>query len=138
MNQLGNLKLNINIYKRETQQQKGLRKRRCARFRACSASFIYIYSTRNTTDVLFQKRSRKSPCPTTSYLWRYVRFFRAFPAQFKTMLTYMYIYSTPNATDVPFQKAVEADAMFPVSKISLAIFSFCASASSTRRIFCTC
>lgn len=107
----------------------------CALSRVLCKLHIYIYSTRNTTDVLFQKRSRKPPCPTTSYLWRYVRFFRAFPAQFKTMLTYMYIYSTPNATDLPFQKAVEADAMFPLSKFSLAIFSFCASAPFTCKIF---
>jgi hypothetical protein len=114
MNQPRNLKSNLNMYNRETQQQKGRLTiafenayarallRALHNSKQCLHIYIYMYecSTPNAIAVLFPKAAEKAAMSRRpSHLWRHVRAsVRAL--HFKTMLTHVYIYIPPQTPQV--------------------------------------
>jgi hypothetical protein len=136
MDQPRNLKSNLNMYKRGTQQEKGRLKTAYenayarALVRALHSSkqclYVYICFTPNAIAVPFQKTTEEAAMSRRlSHLWRYIHT-SVHALRFKTMLTYTYLYSTPNVTAVPFQKVIEAAAMPRCPSSSGEIFFFCA------------
>jgi hypothetical protein len=148
-NQPRNLKSNLNMYNRETQQQKGRLTiafenayarallRALHNSKQCLHIYIYMYecSTPNAIAVLFPKAAEKAAMSRRpSHLWRHVRAsVRAL--HFKTMLTHVYIYIPPQTPQMcRFKKLSRQLPCLAVQVPLWRYFSFCANMLSTCEI----